>query len=378
MLRRFMLILVILSLVLILNLPSLAWKFASIADSRGSTNGVNTTELSKIVSRINNEGVDLVLFQGDAVTGSSSDLTVSSQMDTWLSIMNTLKVPWYYCPGNHEIATSTVQEGVLRNKVNQPLNGPSSDLEMVYSFDHNNAHFAVLNAEHYNLMHHVQRDWLAADLAKTTQTHVFVMSHEPAYPMAEHIGSSLDAYSSERDDLWAKMTAGRVGMYFCGHEHLYDRSKHGNIYQVCNGSCGAPLSTGYTGTIGKYNYVVVDINNNVVTGTAKDDAGNVIDSWSYSVGTTVNNPSISLSLAADKSSAKPGDIVTYTLTYTNTSSVQAANVKADMAIPANTSYVSGSASTGGSYNSSTNTVTWSISSVASGASGKCTLQVKVN
>lgn len=285
MVRRLSKLLLVITAVLLLAIsPSYAWKFASIADSRSNT-GVNTGELQKIVNLINNEGVDLVLFEGDACYGSSSDdSTVSSQMDTWLTVMNTLKVPWYYCPGNHEIKTSTCQENVLRAKVNQPLNGPSTDLEMVYSFDHQNAHFVFLNSNHYGLKHHVQRDWLAADLAKTTQPHIFVMVHEPAYPVGPHIGDSLDKYPSERDDYWNKMTMGHVSMVFNGHEHLYSRSKHGSIYQVINGTCGAPPhASDVTGAQLVYNYVIVSISNYTVTCTTKNDTGGVIDSWSYTV-----------------------------------------------------------------------------------------------
>lgn len=358
--------------------PSFAWKFASIADSRGSSNGVNSTELAKIVSRINTEGVDLVLFEGDAVTGSTSDSTVSSQMDSWVSIMNKLTVPWYYTPGNHEIATSTVQENVLRAKVNQPLNGPSTDQEMVFSFDHQNAHFVFLNAEHYGQMHHLQRDWLAADLAKTTQPHVFVMEHEPGYPVAEHKGTSLDYYPTERDDFWNKMTAGRVRMLFTGHEHLYSRTLHGSIYQVINGTCGAPISTGYSGTIAKYNYVIVDINGYTVTCQAKDDAGNVIDSWSYTVSapTTSSNPNVALSISADKTTDNPGGTITYTISYKNTGTGSASNVKVNFGIPTNTTFVSGSAGTG-VYNSTANAVNWTISSLAAGATGTFKVQVKI-
>lgn len=367
------------SLLLVVVAPSFAWKFASIADSRGSSNGVNSTELTKIVNRINTEGVDLVLFQGDAVTGSStSDSTVSSQMDSWLAIMKQLNAPWYYCPGNHEIQTSTVQENVLRAKVVQPTNGPASDQEMVYSFNHQNAHFVVLNSYHYGQNHHLPLDWLAADLAKNTLPHVFVMVHDPAYPVGSHKGSSLDVYPTERDDYWNKMTAGHVSMVFNGHEHLYSRTKHGSIYQVINGSCGAPLTTGYTGTIAKYQYVIVDINDNKVVCTAKDDAGNVIDSWSYALATASGSPSLSLTLSVDKASAAPAETLVYTMAYANNGTGTATNTVISLPVPANTTYVTGSASIGGVYDSATKRVQWTIPTIAAGASGKCSMQVKVN
>ena len=177
---------------------SFGWKFASIADSRGDTNGVNVTELTKIVNRINAEGVDLLIFQGDAVSGCA-DSCMSSQMDTWLGVMSTLNCPWYYTCGNHEISTSTGQENVLRAKVNMPMNGPAGDLEMVYSFEWQNARFVALNSNHYGQFHHVQRSWLTTDLAGNTKPHVFVYAHDPGYPAGPHAYDSLTYYLSERD-----------------------------------------------------------------------------------------------------------------------------------------------------------------------------------
>ncbi len=263
--------------------PSYGWKFASIADSRTGTNGVNVTELTTIVNRINTENVDLVIFEGDACDGSSDDEVLSSQMDTWLGVMNNLNCPWWYSPGNHEIRSSTSQD-VLRTKVDQPLNGPAGDLEMVYSFDHENAHFVSLNSNHEGEDHHVQRSWLAADLAATSQPHKFVLAHEPAYPAGPHVGSSLDAYPSERDDFWSIMENAGVRMYFTGHEHLYQRSLHGNIYQVINGTCGAPISSGWPDTVAEYHYVIVEIDGLQVNCEAKYDNGVTFDTWSYDLG----------------------------------------------------------------------------------------------
>lgn len=252
------------------------------ADSRGSTNGVNVAELTKIVNCINLENADLVIFQGDAVDGSSTDATLSSQMDTWLSVMNTLNCPWYFTPGNHEIRSAT-SEDVIRSKVNMPENGPAGYLETVFSFDHENAHFVALNSNHWGEAHRVQRSWLASDLANSAQPHKFVMAHEPAYPKGPHIGSSLDVYPAERDDFWNIMTNAGVRTYFCGHEHLFARSQHGDILQVINGTCGAPIHSGVPGTVAAYHYVVVDVNDLTVFFQAKNDNGVAFDNWSYSI-----------------------------------------------------------------------------------------------
>ncbi len=280
--RKLSLPLIVVLMAVCLSSASFAWKFASIADSRGSNNGVNTTVFQNIVNRINAEGVDLVLFQGDAVSGSSSDATCASQMDTWLPIINSLNCPWYYVPGNHEIGSATQQENVLRPRMVMPANGPSSDLEMVWWFDHENARFYGLNSDHYGQQHHVQNSWLLANIQNATQPHVFVMAHDPAYPAGPHVGSSLDAYPSERDEFWNILCASNVRMYFCGHEHLYQRTLHGSVYQVINGTCGAPLASA-TGAISEYHYVVVTVDGNNVSAVMKNDSGVIRDTWSYTV-----------------------------------------------------------------------------------------------
>ncbi|PYT16815.1 MAG: hypothetical protein DMF51_03805, partial [Acidobacteria bacterium] len=69
-----------------------------------------------------------------------------------------------------------------------------------------------------------------------------------------------------------------------------------------------------------------------------------------------------------------GANLTYTLSYSNTGSAGATGVILSDTVPANTTFVS--ATGGGSL--STGVVTWSIGSLAAGASGSVTLTVRVN
>lgn len=95
-------------------------------------------------------------------------------------------------------------------------------------------------------------------------------------------------------------------------------------------------------------------------------------------GPVVSTPDISLSLAVDKSEAAPGDTLTYTLTYTNTGEGEANSVVITCPVPTYTSYVSGSATSGGAYDSTAQAVKWSISTVAPGAGGTLSFNVKVD
>lgn len=87
------------------------------------------------------------------------------------------------------------------------------------------------------------------------------------------------------------------------------------------------------------------------------------------------SPAISLTQSADKTQAKPGDTVTYTITYKNIGNDAATSVVVEGPVPAQTTFVGGSATNGGIYDSASRTVRWTISSLAAGASG--TVQFKV-
>jgi predicted MPP superfamily phosphohydrolase len=99
-----------------------AWKFASIADSRGSDNGVNTAVLKKVIDRINAEKVDLVIYEGDLVD-ARNDQDLATMLDGWKSLMSKLNCPYYVSYGNHDIPGATSEE-VVRTKLPMPDNGP--------------------------------------------------------------------------------------------------------------------------------------------------------------------------------------------------------------------------------------------------------------
>jgi uncharacterized repeat protein (TIGR01451 family) len=76
--------------------------------------------------------------------------------------------------------------------------------------------------------------------------------------------------------------------------------------------------------------------------------------------------------------ARPGDTLTYTLTYSNQGRGVAQNVVVRDIIPTNTTYVSGSATSGGVYDSINGTVTWTIGNLDVGDTGSVSFAVTVN
>ncbi len=85
-------------------------------------------------------------------------------------------------------------------------------------------------------------------------------------------------------------------------------------------------------------------------------------------------PVLTLSKAVDLSTASPGQLLTYTLSYQNSGNSDAAQVVVTDAVPARTTFVS--ASNGGTL--ANGVVTWSVGTVPAGATGSVTLTVRLD
>ncbi len=101
--------------------------------------------------------------------------------------------------------------------------------------------------------------------------------------------------------------------------------------------------------------------------------------------TTVSKVSSLLKLVktVDKNKASPGEIITYTITYSNSGSSSLNNIELEDVVPANTSFVSavhiGACSTDGNYNSVTKKINWVIiGDLGAGQSGCVNFSVMVN
>ena len=90
---------------------------------------------------------------------------------------------------------------------------------------------------------------------------------------------------------------------------------------------------------------------------------------------TVLTPVLTLSNTTDQAYYAPGAVLTCTLHYGDTLA-NATNVSLSDALPANLTYVTGSASNSGSY--SGGMLTWSLGNLTAGAGGTVTFQATVN
>jgi len=89
--------------------------------------------------------------------------------------------------------------------------------------------------------------------------------------------------------------------------------------------------------------------------------------------------SVAVNISASPVSASPGQVITYTITYTNNSYALVTGVILSAAVPAGMTYVTGSAeATGGAWDSTSSKVNWNVGIIAARGTGTRTFQAKVN
>jgi hypothetical protein len=81
--------------------------------------------------------------------------------------------------------------------------------------------------------------WLKDDLNTNTKPIVFVLVHEPAYPLPDeesgrlrHAEDSLNLHLTNRDRFWSLLESSGVTAYICGHTHNYSTALFGTVWQI--------------------------------------------------------------------------------------------------------------------------------------------------
>ena len=164
-------------------------------------------------------------------------------------------VPFYFTPGNHDVDGPSFEQPYLQTMY-LPTN-PVTGTEHFYSFDHGDAHFAVLflpwlkdvpEMEPYQLTKgSAQYCWLTNDLAASTKPWKFLIMHVPLANSGYHRDDDdNDNGVPDRLELqeWLLPVAQRYGVQiiFSGSDHDYERSNPmGGVYQIVTGGGGGRL-----------------------------------------------------------------------------------------------------------------------------------------
>ncbi|OGI26470.1 MAG: hypothetical protein A3J76_00780 [Candidatus Moranbacteria bacterium RBG_13_45_13] len=267
-----------------------AFSFAVIGDTQKFKTG-KRGKLQSAAKNIKSLGVDFSISLGDICNGPATKCP--KKILKWKKITYQLFPKMYAVMGNHDLVDFEFWQSVF----NSPLNGPAEFLGTVFSFDFEDSHFIVLNAE--KPIQHVisasQLNWLEEDLARNTKSNVFVFFHEPAFPAKHKVGSSLDAYPESRDALWEILDRHGVTAVFSGHEHITARRKidsnvfsgaSNSIYQFIVGNTAAYSHQKPNSDVVEYftrekSFAVVDVEGNRVTVNIFGINGKMLNSFSF-------------------------------------------------------------------------------------------------
>jgi len=133
--------------------------------------------------------------------------------------------------------------------------------KLSYSFDFHGSHFTIINTDPVGKDAHAPVNWLAADLQAARDrglSHSFVFGHKPAFTYYYGVTitstatnflpatpSGLDNDLASRDLFW-NVIEQYGATYFCGHEHIFNITRHGKAWQVLVGSGGSPFEASPT------------------------------------------------------------------------------------------------------------------------------------
>jgi hypothetical protein len=254
-----------------------SWKFAVISDTQGNNQEkagkscINDEIVRIIAEDIVQEHPDFVLVAGDLVNGwfrnGGTDYAV--QYANWKKAMGSVYrtgIRVYPIRGNHDSGPERIALPPLPSHLEPPPNtpillkkafnntfvepyiphnGPADEEGFTYSFSHKNAFIVGLD-QFTGGQHKINQDWLNRQLAGNRNLHVFVYGHEPAFE-TDH-KDNLAFYPKERDIFWDSIGKAGGQIYFCGHDHMYNRAviadSGGNeIRQIIAGTGGGPLKT---------------------------------------------------------------------------------------------------------------------------------------
>jgi 3',5'-cyclic-AMP phosphodiesterase len=267
------------------------WRFVVLGDTR--TAGLRPPEVTyAIVERAAAAQPDVVLCVGDMINALDTQSEVREQWRNWREAVAPLgtqdtdrEAPWLLVtPGNHDVQGNVWATDLLAEAFPElPANGPPGYLRRTYTVDYRDVRFISVDSEPFGDLHHLgdaQLDWLEAQLRDNPNRHTLIFSHDPAYPLGPHVGSSLDAYPQERDRFWALLREYRVTAYIAGHEHLYNHQEIEGVDQIIAGTSGSFIYTGYGGEF--YHYVVGEVAPDGITFVTYDQSGQERDRFSVS------------------------------------------------------------------------------------------------
>lgn len=243
--------------------------------------------------RRRNPGIAFGLLGGDMVNWGRKQKDWELFLDNASPVFS--RIPAMTAVGNHE---STVKADTYLEMMALPENGPKDLEEEFYSFDYGSCHITVLNScffdenrkaameEEWDSKREKINRWLEKDLQESDAQWKLAVMHHPAYGLSK--GDPI--YGQIRKNWEPVFESGGIDAVFCGHQHVYMRTREIGGITYIMGNSGQRRSAYYNGeNMPDYsrsldavssNYQIVRVTDEKLIIMSYDDEGQLIDKWS--------------------------------------------------------------------------------------------------
>jgi hypothetical protein len=214
------------------------------------TDGLDNGILSRAISSAIDNGAAFIIHTGDV-----SNIGADSELQRYRDFIDTVTVPVYSIPGNHDVVAGDGSAPFAR------IVGPPYS-----SFDFQRDHFVLAdNSDEALGIDSEQMEMLASDLsANRGKPHQFIFTHIP-------LGESLmlpEEYLGEQAQFAGRQLVlesqqyGNITGFFSGHVHGFLKYRLGEVDAWVSGGAGAQPYP--ADIIGYYHYLLVAVDGDVV------------------------------------------------------------------------------------------------------------------
>jgi hypothetical protein len=276
-------------------------RFVVFGDTKGKENGLNKGVLKKLMMQIKKLDLKPNFFAvlGDTIAGSDNLDIHKKQMEGFKDFIKAYFPGIIVLPviGNHEVNNEPKDdcyEKMFKDiYINFKQHGKLISYNNTsYYMDLEYCRFIFLNCYHKNEIRKItneQLEWFKK-ISKSDKKFNIVFMHCPLFPTGAHLGTCMDEFEVQRDELAKIINDNKIDIIFAGHEHNYSRRIIGessnNTYQVVSGGGGEKLRDSFKSKKGVvvapkaiYHFVVVDMDSDSIKIKAVSVEGKIIDEF---------------------------------------------------------------------------------------------------
>ncbi len=277
-----------------------SFTFIVLGDSRDNSCGTLGSNFPSLIGNISAKNPDFVIMVGDDIQAEGCTSPANADDISWegfhnITIINRNTRPILSAIGNHEDPDRAAARAAWRNYWVHPLDGNGRVdewNETSFTWRYGNSLFIFWNSEETvdtGNLSGAQFTWFnGTALRQTGYTHKFVFGHKGI------AGTLRSDTISGMNQVWSKyltteMFNNGVTATFHGHDHFYCYNTtqidqpNGPLINVITGGAGSPLNAVAnclsTVSFSQFNYVLVNITDNMMNGSVYNLTGSIIHSF---------------------------------------------------------------------------------------------------